>query len=137
MIGYLLDTNVISELRKKRRCNAGVRSWMSEVDSEGLFLSVLVIGEIRQGIETIRRRDSRSARYLDQWLARIQTGYQDRILPVTREITEVWGRMNAVRPHPVVDSLLAATAKVHELTLVTHNIGDIEDTGVEFYDPFS
>lgn len=135
-MSYLLDTNVISELRKGERANSNVSSWFTGLADEEIYLSVLTIGEIRRGVESVRRRDPDSAAVLDSWLARLVEAHPDRILPVDRAITEEWGRMNAPDPLPVVDGLLAATAKVVGLTLVTRNVADVERTGVELLDPF-
>jgi predicted nucleic acid-binding protein len=136
-LSYLLDTNVISELRKGERADPHVRKWFRELADEEIFLSVLTIGEIRRGIENVRRRDPESAAVLDSWLARLGEAHRDRILPVDRTIAEEWGRMNAPDPLPVVDGLLAATAKVIGLTFVTRNIADVKGSGVDLVDPFS
>jgi toxin FitB len=136
-LSYLLDTNVISELRKGERADPNVRAWFSQVAEEEIFLSVLTIGEIRRGVENVRRRDPKSATALDGWLARLGQAHRDRILPVDRATAEEWGRMNVPDPLPVVDGLLAATAKVLGLTLATRNVADVEDSGVEVVDPFS
>ncbi len=135
-MSYLVDTNVLSELRKGRRCEARVSAWFRAAAGEEKFLSVLSVGEIRRGIESIRRRDERSARKLDVWLGRLRAEYGARILPVSEEIAETWGRLMVPDPLPVVDSILAATAIVHGLTLVTRNTEDIRRTGVPFVDPF-
>lgn len=137
MSGYLLDTNVVSELRKGRRTNSGVRAWFEAVEDQELFLSVLVVGEIRAGIERARGRDPVKARALGNWLARLERSYGDRILPVTAPIADQWGHLAAVRPIPTVDGLLAATALTHDLVLVTRNVGDVADTGAEVLNPFS
>ena len=136
-MSYLLDTNVISELRKGERADANVRAWFSGLADEEIYLSVLTIGEIRRGVESVRRRDPDSATALDSWLARLVEAHRERILPVDRAIAEEWGRMNVPDPRPVVDGLLAATAKVAGLTFVTRNIADVEGSGVELLDPFS
>jgi toxin FitB len=136
-LSYLLDTNVISELRKGDRANPSVASWFAGVADEEIFLSVLTIGEIRRGVESVRRRDSDSAAALDSWLARLNEIHRDRIVPVDRQIAEEWGRMSVPDPLPVVDGLLAATARVLGLTLVTRNTSDVESTGIELLDPFS
>jgi toxin FitB len=136
-LSYLLDTNVISELRKGERADQSVREWFSELADEEIFLSVLTIGEVRRGIENVRRRDPDSAAALDSWLARLAEAHRDRILPVDRTIAEEWGRMNVPDPLPVVDGLLAATAKVVGLTFATRNVADVEGSGVELVDPFS
>lgn len=135
-MSYLLDTNVISELRKGERANRNVSSWFAGLAEEEIYLSVLTLGEIRRGVESVRRRDPDSGAALDSWLARLSEAHRDRILPVDRAIAEEWGRMNAPDPLPVVDGLLAATAKVLGLTLATRNVADVERTGVELFDPF-
>ncbi|NMG07887.1 type II toxin-antitoxin system VapC family toxin [Brasilonema sp. UFV-L1] len=137
MKGYLFDTNILSELRKGKRCHPGVAGWFELVDEQDIFLSVLVIGEIESGIERIRRRDQKAATNLDIWLKKIVTGYENRILPITQAITLEWGRINVPNPVSGVDGLLAATAKVHDLTLITRNVKDIQNIGVEFYNPFT
>lgn len=136
-MSYLIDTNVISELRKGKRCNPGVASWFAEVSPEEIYLSVLTVGEIRKGIENIRRRDERAAEVLEAWLGELVAAHSDRILSVDEAIAELWGRFNVPDPLPVLDSLLAATASVHGLTLVTRNVRDVRQTGVECLNPFS
>jgi len=136
-LSYLLDTNVISELRKGERADANVRAWFGELADEAIYLSVLTIGEIRRGVENVRWRDPDSAVALDSWLTRLSEAHRDRILPVDRAISEEWGRMNVPDPLPVVDGLLAATAKVAGLTFATRNVADVEGSGVELVDPFT
>jgi predicted nucleic acid-binding protein len=136
-VSYLIDTNVISELRKGKRADPGVVSWFEGLVDEEVFLSALTLGEIRRGIESIRRRDSAAAAALESWLGRISEAHRDRIVPIDRAIAEEWGRMNAPDPLPVVDGLLAATAKVVGLTLATRNTDDIARSGVSFLNPFS
>lgn len=136
-MSYLLDTNVISELRKGERADANVRAWFGELADEAIYLSVLTIGEIRRGVENVRWRDPDSAVALDSWLTRLSEAHRDRILPVDRAISEEWGRMNVPDPLPVVDGLLAATAKVAGLTFATRNVADVEGSGVELVDPFT
>ena len=133
---YLIDTNVISELRKKERCNPNVWQWFETVDDSEIFLSVLVIGELRSGIERIRRRDPQAAFHLNNWLQEVINNYSDRIFPVTQEIAEAWGIMNVPDPVSTVDGLLAATAKIHNCVLVTRNVKDICRCDVTFYNPF-
>lgn len=134
-MNYLLDTNVISELRK-RDPDAGVMSWYSSVRSADLHLSVLVVGEIRQGIERLARRDRAQATAYEKWLADLLDLYADRVVPLTAEIADAWGRLNVPDRLPVVDGLLAATALVHDWTLVTRNLADVSRTGVRLIDPF-
>jgi predicted nucleic acid-binding protein len=95
------------------------------------------MGEVRKGIENLRRRDVPGAEALEVWLNELITTYADRVLPVDQSIAEQWGRLNVPDPLPVIDGLLAATAKVHGLTLVTRNLRDIKRTGVPCIDPFS
>ena len=136
-MGYLIDTNILSELRKRDRCDERVRAWMRSVDSSDLYLSVLVLGEVRAGIERLRRRDAHGAAALEVWLAQVEDGFGAKILPVSREVAETWGRMAVPDPLPVVDGLLAATAKIHGLTLVTRNTKDVIRTGVPLLNPFA
>lgn len=133
---YLLDTNVLSELRKPRP-DARVTAWFAEVDAGDLFLSSLVVGEIVAGVERVRRRDRRAVAAYDAWLDELRTAFADRIVPVDVRVAEEWGRLNVPDPLPVVDGLLAATAKVHDWTLVTRNGRDVERTGVRLLDLFT
>jgi len=136
-LSYLVDTNVVSELRKKRRCDPGVAEWFAQVPAEEVYLSALSLGEIRKGIESIRRRDEASAEILDRWLRELAVAYAGRILPVDQEIADRWGRFNVPDPLSMLDSLLAATASVHGMTLVTRNLKDVERTGIDCLNPFS
>ena len=135
-MSYLIDTNVISEVRKGARCTAPVAAWWSKVNEDDLWLSALVIGEIRRGIELARKRDPQKATALETWLQDVVTGFDDRILTVDTKVAEEWGRLNAIRPLPVVDALLAATARVKGLTLVTRNGKDLTGVGVSIFNPF-
>jgi hypothetical protein len=135
-VSYLLDTNVISELRKGDRADANVLAWFSGLADEEVLLSVLTIGEIRRGIENVRHRDRDGAAALDGWLHQMVGQHRDRILPIDEAIADEWGRLNVPDPLPVVDGLLAATAKIHGLTLATRNVKDIERTGTRFINPF-
>jgi len=134
---WLVDTNVLSELRKGERCVPAVRTWFDEAAPDVLFTSVLVIGEIRRGIELIRRRDVPSALALEHWLERLVVSYTDRILPVDARIADRWGALNVPHPVPTIDGLLAATALVHDLTLVTRDTDAVRGTGVRLLDPFA
>lgn len=137
MIGFLLDTNIISELRKQDRMNAGLREWWADSQDSQLWLSVLVLGELRRGVELLRRRDNDAAQALDDWLDGLVDQFADRLLPVDERVAEAWGRLGVPDPVPVVDGLLAATALVQDLTLVTRNVTDVERTGVSVLNPFS
>lgn len=132
---FLLDTNVVSELRRPRP-DPGVIDWIETVRSSRLRLSVLTVGEITQGIERLALRDAPQAGLIAQWRDRLVNGYGDRIVPVSREVAETWGRLNAVRPLPVIDGLLAATAIVHDWTLVTRDSDAVTGIGVTLLNPF-
>lgn len=137
MKGFLLDTNILSELRKESRCEAGVRHWIEGVAAEELFVSVLVLGEIRQGVERIRVRDQAQACALEKWLQSISGDFADRILPVDEKVADQWGRLGVRQPAPVLDAFLAATALVHDLTVVTRDHEGFRNTGVKVLNPFS
>jgi predicted nucleic acid-binding protein len=136
-VTWLVDTNVLSELRKGDRANVGVLAWFTEARDEDLFTSVLVLGEVRRGIESLRRRDVPSALAIEQWLARLTTTFADRVLAVDARVADRWGMLNVPDPVPTVDGLLAATALVHNLVLVTRNGRDVASTGVRLIDPYS
>ena len=135
-MNYLIDTNIISEVRKGRRCDPNVASWYEKIEDASLYLSVLVIGEIRKGIESIRPKDTVQANAIENWLVVVDKAFGDRILPIDRAVANEWGRLNARRPLPVIDGLLAATANIHHMTLVTRNIAEIADLDVQFLNPF-
>lgn len=135
-MSYLVDTSVLSEARKGVRANAGVVSWFAEVADHELYVSVLTVGELRRGIDRIARRDASAARVLDGWLRGMVDGFRERVLAVDRAVAEEWGRMNVTQSRPVVDTLVAATAKVHGLTLVTRNTKDVARTGIRCLNPF-
>jgi predicted nucleic acid-binding protein len=135
-MGFLIDTNVLSEFRKGPRADKGVQDWFAHANDEELFVSVLTLGEIRRGIENIRRRDPVSAQQLQFWLAELQNNLADRILPITPMIADRWGCLGVPNPIPVIDGLLAATALEHGLTLVTRNVNDVKQTGVAWLNPF-
>ena len=134
-MSFLLDTNVVSEARK-RTANPNVKAWLASVVGPELHLSVLVIGEIRQGIERMRRRDAAQAGVYDSWLSTLLRDYADRIVPVDADVAQEWGRLNVPDPLPVIDGLLAATAKVRGWTLVTRNTADLAGSGVRLLNPF-
>jgi predicted nucleic acid-binding protein len=134
-VSFVLDTNVVSELRKQRP-HPRVDAWFRSVASADLYLSVLVVGEIVQGVERLRRRDPAQAVVYDRWLSDLREEHADRILPVDGAVADEWGRLNVPDPLPVVDGLLAATVKVRGWTLVTRNVSEVERTGVRLLNPF-
>jgi predicted nucleic acid-binding protein len=134
-MAYLLDTCVLSELRKPK-ANPGVTAWMAGLRPEEAFLSVLTLGEIRRGIELRRAKDQAAARALERWLLGLEAHYADRILPMTAVIADRWGRLSPNQPLPMTDGLIAATALEHKLTVVTRNTEDFARSGVSLLDPF-
>jgi predicted nucleic acid-binding protein len=133
-VSYLLDTNVISEIRRGR--DPHVRAWIADVDDFELHLSVLTLGEIRKGIDLLRDRDLAQAEVFAGWLDELQTRFADRILPIDARIADEWGRLNAIAPRNTVDSLIAATCRVHQLSVVTRNTGDFAGCDVPLLNPW-
>ena len=129
-MNYLLDTNIIPEIRKGRDCDPQVATWYDSIDDENIYVSVLVLGEIRKGIERARSTNPSQLSTLSQ-------SFADRILPVDLAVADEWGRMSAKRPVSTVDALLAATAKVHQMMLATRNVADVADLGVKVLNPFA
>ena len=113
-----------------------MKRWISSVPVEDLYLSVLTLGEVRRGIGLLERRDPAQAEVYEAWMVTVLKSYADRIIPVDAETAEEWGSMNATGPVPVVDGLMAATAKVRNMTLVTRNTSDVARTGVRLLNPF-
>jgi predicted nucleic acid-binding protein len=134
-MAYLLDTCVLSELRKPK-ANRGVTAWIAGLQPDEAFLSVLTLGEIRRGIELRRARDQAAARALERWLLGLESHYADRILPITAAIADRWARLSPAQPLPVTDGLIAATALEHKLTVVTRNTADFARSGAALLDPF-
>lgn len=132
---YLLDTSVVSELRR-RQPDRRVLAWFESVPSARLFLSVLTVGEIRLGIERLRRKDPVRAEGLEWWLRGLRDTYRDHVIDVDAETAQEWGRLNVPDPLPVIDGLLAASAKVRGWTLVTRNTADLVRSGVAMINPF-
>ena len=134
---FLLDTNIISEIRKRNRADANVARWITQTPVAEIGTSVIVLVEIRRGIELKRRTDPEQAASVDRWFAQMRSRLGDRVLPIDETIADTWARLNVPDPLPLIDGLLAATAKVYGLTLVTRNIADISRTGVSLLNPFS
>jgi predicted nucleic acid-binding protein len=137
---YLVDTNVISEARKRSKANKGVRSFFKQSieDETRVFMSVVTVGELRRGVESIRYRgDVRQANQLEKWLVDLLTEYQDHILDINQDIAQLWGRLRVPHPENVLDKQIAATALIYELTVVTRNHKDFVNTGVRVLNPFT
>jgi toxin FitB len=134
-VSFLLDTNVVSEARR-RDGSPRVKAWVAARAPEELHVSVLLVGEIRGGIERLRRRDPAQAEVYEAWLQGLQRDYAERVIPITSEIAEEWGRLNSPHPIPTVDGLMAATARVRGMTVVTRNTADIARTGVLVLNPW-
>jgi predicted nucleic acid-binding protein len=136
-VRFLLDTNIISELCKRDRAHPSVIRWVARTPVEEIGTSVLVLAEIRPGIEVKRRSDPEQARALDRWFSQMRTRLGDRVLPIDEPVAEAWALLGIPNPLPVIDGLLAATAKVHGLTLVTRNVADLAIASLSLLDPFS
>ena len=134
-MAFLLDTNVVSEVRRPHP-DPRVRAWLEGTASVDLHLSVLVIGEIRRGIELLRPREPERAAMLDEWLEGLVAAYTDRLLPVSASVADTWGRLSSLRPLPVADGLMLATAKVYGLTLVSREAPALADLGVPTLSPW-
>jgi toxin FitB len=136
-VSYLIDTNIISEVRKGPRCDKNVAAWYASIEDSQIYLSVLVLGEIRKGVERARAAGVPQAVSLERWLAVVARDFAGRILAVDQAVADEWGRMSARRPVPTIDALLAATAKVHGMTLATRNIVHVADLGADLLNPFT
>jgi toxin FitB len=134
-VAFLLDTNVISEVRKPAP-DPNVRAWLDSVPEAELYLSVLVVGEIRQGVERLRRHDPGQAEPYEAWLLALLRNFADRLVPITADVCEEWGRLNVPDPLPVVDGLMAATASRRNWTFVTRNVKGLARTEVRLLNPF-
>ena len=137
---YLIDTNVISEIRKGPRSNPGVRSFFATVVEQDVpvFISVITVGELRRGVELIRYRgEADQADQLERWLQQVVDEYQDHVLPFDHDAAQVWGRLRVSHPENALDKQIAATALLHDLTVVTRNERDFTPTGVRTLNPFA
>jgi predicted nucleic acid-binding protein len=134
---YLVDTNVISELRKGDKAHAGVRHFLQQTNPDELYLAVQTIGELRRGVENIRlRRDADQALVLEQWLCLVVRDFEDRILDFDHESAQVWGRLMASNPQHQIDKQIAAIALIYNFIVVTRNVADFRDTGARLFNPF-
>ena len=132
---YLLDTNVLSESRR-RQANAGVVAFLAETDPSLLMIGVLTLGALRKGVRLKWQTDSEMAQRLEAWVDGLEAGFAGQILPIDAAAARLWGEWSAQRPRPVVDTLPAATARVHRLILVTRNTADVADLPVETLNPW-
>ncbi len=137
---YLIDTDVISEVRKEGKANRGVRQFFAEADRDNapMYLSAITIGELRQGVEVIRHRgDESQAKILERWLNRVIDRFEDAILAFDREAAEIWGRLRVPNRENPLDKQIAATAIINDLTMVTRNTAHYAPTGVRLLNPFT
>jgi len=137
---YLVDTNVISEIRKKLKANQGIRAFFKKAIEEDtpLFVSVVTIGELRRGVELVRYRgDVRQADRLEEWLDALLREYQDNVLDINHDIAQLWGKLRVPHPENAIDKQIAATALIYDLTVVTRNHRDFVKTGVRVLNPFT
>lgn len=136
---YLIDTNVLSEIRKKKSANKGVNKFFRYAikNNDKLYISVITIGELRRGVELIRhRRDTRQANLLEKWLGMVLTEYAENILEIDEDTAQLWGKLRSPHPEHALDKLIAATAMINGLTVVTRNEKDFNMTGVKVLNPF-
>jgi predicted nucleic acid-binding protein len=136
---YLIDTNIVSETRKKKRANPGVAGFFDHVVASGepVYLSVVSVGELRRGVELIRHRgETDQARLLEAWLTTILDRYRENILAFEADAAQVWGRLRVPNAGHELDKQIAAIALVNDLTVVTRNTADFEGTGVKLMNPF-
>jgi predicted nucleic acid-binding protein len=134
---YLIDTNVISELRKGSKSNLGVQRFFKSIQSESIYISVLTLGEIRRGCENIRQRgDTLQASQLENWLEEITREYKNKILSFDDECAQVWGKLMSPHKSNPIDKQIAAIAMINQLAVVTRNVDDFRETGVQMINPF-
>ena len=136
---YLVDTDVISEIRKREKADPGVAAFFRQAvaDDSALYLSAITVGELRRGVEIIRHRgDGDQADKLDQWLKLVLNEYSENVLPIDAEIAQIWGRLRVPHPENPLDKQIAATALIHDLTLVTRNVKHFANLGVRLANPF-
>jgi predicted nucleic acid-binding protein len=133
-VSYLLDTNVVSEIRRGR--DANVQAWAGQVAGTDLYLSVLTVGEIRKGVDRLCPRDPSQADVFETWLADLAADFGERVLAIDARVAAEWGRRGAPSERKTVDSLIAATALVHGLTVATRNTADFDGCGVPLINPW-
>jgi toxin FitB len=132
---YLLDTNILSETRRKQS-DQRVIDFLSAADPSTLYISVLTLGELRKGVALKKRTDPDTAKRLGHWVNGLEYSFADRILGIDAATANIWGELSAQRPRPVIDTLLAATAIAHDLVFVTRNTADVKDIKVNMLNPW-
>ena len=132
----LLDTNIVSELSRSRR-DPSLAAWWEQVDAGQLYISVLTLGELQHGIERLRHRDADRAERIARWADELRAEFENHILPIDVATAQLWGELSTDRSRPVVDTLIAATAIVHGMMLVTRNLRDMRGLPVELVNPFT
>ncbi|MDE2830605.1 MAG: type II toxin-antitoxin system VapC family toxin [Gemmatimonadota bacterium] len=131
---YLLDTNVVSELRRPKP-HKGVLNWIADIPADELFMSAVTVGEIQAGIEITREQDADKAEELETWLGKILTSYN--VLPMDAAAFREWARLKHRQSDTLIeDAMIAATALMHKLTIVTRNVNDFAQLGVKIVNPF-
>jgi predicted nucleic acid-binding protein len=136
---YLIDTNVISELRKHERANPGVLRFFQQAieQNDKLYLSVITVGELRRGVELIHHRgDLQQAELLENWLVQLLRDFGAHLLDINADVAQLWGRLRVPHPENALDKLIAATALIYDLTLVTRNERDFDVPGLSVLNPF-
>ena len=136
---YLVDTDVISELRKKETANQGVVTFFKEASSSDapLYLTAVTVGELRRGVELVRYRgDAKQAQLLERWLGGLLADFGDSVLAFDADAAQVWGRLRVPHPENPLDKQIAATALIHDLVLLTRNVKHFAATGVKLFNPF-
>jgi predicted nucleic acid-binding protein len=137
MSGDKIHLDRLAETRKRQPA-AGVAGWIAATPPDRMHVSVLTLGEIEQAIARVRGRgDLPLAATLERWLRDVESGFEDRVLPVTLPVAAAWGRQQYSQPLPVIDALIAATAQAHGMTVVTRNVKDFELAGVQVLNPFT
>ncbi|WP_445368053.1 type II toxin-antitoxin system VapC family toxin [Methylomonas sp. BW4-1] len=137
---YLIDTNVISEIRKGSKTNPGVNQFFAGVaqNDHKLYISVVTVGELRRGVDLLNHRgDFSQGKLLENWLNQLMQEYRHHVLPIDNEIALVWGKLRVPNPQHPLDKLIAATALIYDLTVVTRNVGDFAGTGIRVLNPFT
>lgn len=132
---YLLDTNILSETRRKQ-ADQRVIAFLSAAEPSSLYISALTLGELRKGVALKKRIDPDTARKLAHWVDGLEYSFADNILGINAAIATIWGELSAQRPRPVIDTLIAATAIAHDLIMVTRNTADVEDIKVDLLNPW-